>query len=48
MNKLRAVYENFGFPADLQLPTITVTHVVNFGEKTRRRITDFTVNGNFS
>ena len=42
------MYEAFGSPADLQLPVVTVAHVVNFSERTRKRTVEFGVHGHFS
>ena len=48
INRLKKVYEHYGFPADLQFPVLTIAHVVNFSERTRKRFAEFQVNGLFS
>ena len=30
VNRLKLVYEHFGFPVELQLPVLVVAHVINF------------------
>ena len=48
LERLQKSYEHFKYPASLQFPVLTVAHVVNFAEQTRRRITELAVNGYFS
>ena len=48
INRLKKVYEHYGYPPDLHFPVLTVAHVVNFSERTRKRYTEFLVQGQYS
>ena len=48
VNRLKLVYEHFGFPVELQLPVLVVAHVINYTEKKKKRFTELMVHGQFS